>query len=340
MTTAIRRRPRRSNTLKDIGRLIGIARTNYDDRKHRLHAHAALLVDTEAAAWSNYWKIRTINLQASGLGFTLVPNDRVFHVLEEWRGAFGNALLDDGPVGDALRHLRDLSLDRAAPPQAKKLATQTKEKINEAIIAQREANPEWLEASERVEQIERILAISPSLRAVAREIDLFARSVRRDWSGISGGADDCVQHRLGLLGPTPADDAPQAAWDAFDRRRREALPRPISDAQLAAEEAVGQLRINWWDQFMPTVNGHRVTPQGMPSPEIDFGELTIREPRRKGERDPNIKPPRPWNDPRPDPIGSPRTVVDHVLKGKSRNFNPLGLEGDYEPAFRYEDDDE
>jgi hypothetical protein len=297
MTTAIRRRPRRSNTLKDIGRLIGIARTNYDDRKHRLHAHAALLVDTEAAAWSNYWKIRTINLQATGMGFKFVPNDRVFYVLEEWRGAFGNALLDDGPVGDALRHLRDLSLDRAAPPQAKKLASQTKTKLNEAIVAQRDADPDWWEASERVERLEALLYRSTKpVRSMARSVEIFVQGVMREWGK--------------------------------------------SEPARAASEAIGQLRIDWWHGFMPTVNGHRVTPQGMPSPELDFGELTIREPRSKGERDPKIKPPRPWNDPRPDPVGSPRTVVDHVLKGKSRNFNPLGLEGDYEPAFGYEDDDE
>jgi hypothetical protein len=231
------------------------------------------------------------------MGFKFVPNDRVFYVLEEWRGAFGNALLDDGPVGDALRHLRDLSLDRAAPPQAKKLASQTKTKLNEAIVAQRDADPDWWEASERVERLEALLYRSTKpVRSMARSVEIFVQGVMREWGK--------------------------------------------SEPARAASEAIGQLRIDWWHGFMPTVNGHRVTPQGMPSPELDFGELTIREPRSKGERDPKIKPPRPWNDPRPDPVGSPRTVVDHVLKGKSRNFNPLGLEGDYEPAFGYEDDDE
>ena len=68
------RRPRRSNSLNDVGRLIGIAHTVYDDREVR--AHAVLLSNSEANAWSNYWKIRSLDLQASGMGFKLVPNDR------------------------------------------------------------------------------------------------------------------------------------------------------------------------------------------------------------------------------------------------------------------------
>ena len=51
-----KRRPQRSNTLKDIGRLLGVADTAHVDRKDKLLAQAAFLNDTEHAARSNYFK--------------------------------------------------------------------------------------------------------------------------------------------------------------------------------------------------------------------------------------------------------------------------------------------
>jgi hypothetical protein len=110
-----KRRPQRSNTLKDIGRLLGVAGTAHVDRKDKLLAQAAFLNDAQLAARSNYFKIRQLNLFARELGFQMVANDRVFHFIEERPGAVGRALLDDGPVGQALRHLRALSLDEGAP---------------------------------------------------------------------------------------------------------------------------------------------------------------------------------------------------------------------------------
>ena len=81
----------------------------------------------------------------------------MFHIYEQWPGAIEAAWLDDGPAGLALRHLRALSprlkghLPRLvgrvvrsggvlewAVPRAKKLATETKAKINEAIVELRE----------------------------------------------------------------------------------------------------------------------------------------------------------------------------------------------------------
>jgi hypothetical protein len=44
------RRPRRSNSLNDVGRLIVSTHTVYDDREVR--AHAVLLSNSEANAWS------------------------------------------------------------------------------------------------------------------------------------------------------------------------------------------------------------------------------------------------------------------------------------------------
>jgi hypothetical protein len=179
-----KRRPQRSNSLKDIGRLLGVADNAHVDRKDKLLAQASTLNDTEGAARSNFWKIQRLNLFARELGFQIVANDRAFHFIEERPGAVGQALLDDGPVGQALRHLRALSLDEGAPaplarqgarekrsarlggplPHAKKAATDTKRKVNEAIVALREADPAFLAACE---EQERLLAMS---RALTRQL--------------------------------------------------------------------------------------------------------------------------------------------------------------------------
>jgi hypothetical protein len=76
-----KRRPQRSNTLKDIGRLLGVADNAHVDRKDRLLAQAASLSDTEGAARSNFWKIQRLNLFARELRFQIVANDRAFPML-------------------------------------------------------------------------------------------------------------------------------------------------------------------------------------------------------------------------------------------------------------------
>jgi hypothetical protein len=109
----VRRRPRRSNSLKDIGRLLGIAGTAYEEsRKDRLLAKVCKLSDTQGNARNNYFKIQTANLFLRQFGVQLIANDRVLHFWEEWPGAIGAAWLDDGPVGDALRYLKAQALDR------------------------------------------------------------------------------------------------------------------------------------------------------------------------------------------------------------------------------------
>ena len=113
MTTIFRRRPRRSNSLKDLQRRLGAARTVYDPRHQRFQAHALALTD----AADNYWKIQTLDLFARELGFQFIANDRVFHFLEDRPGAVRAALSDDGPVGGALRHLDGQGLELPRPPR-------------------------------------------------------------------------------------------------------------------------------------------------------------------------------------------------------------------------------
>jgi hypothetical protein len=159
------RRPRRANSLKDIGRILGTAVTAREQsRKDRLLAHARLLVDEDAAAYSSYWTIQTLNLFLHEYGVQLIANDRVFHIHEEWPGAIGAAWLDDGPAGKALRHLKAQGLDIGAPApfarqgsgerrsgrqggptkHEKDLATVSRRKVIEAIMKLREADPYFM----------------------------------------------------------------------------------------------------------------------------------------------------------------------------------------------------
>jgi hypothetical protein len=165
--TTIRRRPRRSNSLKDIGRLLGVAGTAHEEsRRDRLLAKVRKLSDTDINARSNYFKIQTVNLFLRQFGVQLIANDRVLHVWEEWPGAIGAAWLDDGPAGDALRYLKAQALDRGAPAplakqgsketrsarlggataQERRLATLSREKENAGIMALRDADHAFLAA--------------------------------------------------------------------------------------------------------------------------------------------------------------------------------------------------
>jgi hypothetical protein len=59
MTTSSRRRPRRSNSLTDLQRLLGVAGTTYEEsRVVRLEVHSAKLNNTEANAINNCFQLR------------------------------------------------------------------------------------------------------------------------------------------------------------------------------------------------------------------------------------------------------------------------------------------
>lgn len=91
------RRPRRANTLKDLPRLLGIAEPAHEEsRRDRLLAKARRMSDTLPNARRNYFNIQVANLFLRAFGVTLIANDRVFHIWEDWPGAVGAAWLDEG----------------------------------------------------------------------------------------------------------------------------------------------------------------------------------------------------------------------------------------------------
>lgn len=207
----VRRRPRRSNSLKDIGRLLGIAGTAYEEsRQDRLLAKVRQLSDTDGNAHSNYFVAQTANLFLRQFGIQLIANDRVLHVYEEWpgmdrrkisgsvykhtklfflSGGIGAAWLDDGPAGDVLRHLKAQALDRGAPAalakqggtgrgcaqlggataQEKRLATLSRARENDAIVALRDADAAFVATCDDAEELN------------LKRADLMSRTPGHDW---------------------------------------------------------------------------------------------------------------------------------------------------------------
>ncbi len=83
----VRRRPRRANSLKDIGRLLSGAGTAHEvSRKARFEAHAAKLFKTDRNNRENYFSAALANLFLLRYGVQLIANDRVMHFYEEWPG--------------------------------------------------------------------------------------------------------------------------------------------------------------------------------------------------------------------------------------------------------------
>ena len=59
---------------------------NWRDRAKEKKRRAEELSDTLAAYYGFYWRVRTGDLALEPYGIRLVPNDRVFHVHEDWPG--------------------------------------------------------------------------------------------------------------------------------------------------------------------------------------------------------------------------------------------------------------
>jgi hypothetical protein len=179
------RRPRRSNSLKDIGRLLSIAPVAYEEsRPDRLLAKARRMADTEPNAWHNWWKIQTANLYLREFGVQLIANDRVFHIHEAWPGAIGAAWLDDGLAGEVLRHIRAQALDGGAAAQEKRLATLSRARENAVIVALRDADPACVAASEEAERLGVYRA------GLMRELRVNGHDWAASWQELAARYDD------------------------------------------------------------------------------------------------------------------------------------------------------
>jgi hypothetical protein len=78
------RRPRRSNTLKDIQRLLGGAGTTYESRKDRLiDTPAKYAVHPTAGARTIHWRLCSMNLELQGTGHSVTEND--LSLIDRWR---------------------------------------------------------------------------------------------------------------------------------------------------------------------------------------------------------------------------------------------------------------
>jgi hypothetical protein len=75
---------------------------NWRDRAKERKRRAEELNDTLAAYHSCYWRVREADLALSPYGVRLVPNDRVFHIYEDWPG------LDRRKVSGSVRDGRKL----------------------------------------------------------------------------------------------------------------------------------------------------------------------------------------------------------------------------------------
>ena len=146
----------RINTLKDIGRrLLGVADTAHVDIMDKLLAQAAYLNDTAPAARGNYFKIQPINLFLRQYGFGSSQTIVCFTSTSSgpvrsrppglttapqgWRGIYVPFPLTKGHLPRLVgRVVRSGGVLEWAVPRAKKLATETKAKINEAIVELRE----------------------------------------------------------------------------------------------------------------------------------------------------------------------------------------------------------
>ena len=75
MKTNFRRRPRRSNSLKDLQRLLGAARTVYGSSKDRLASHAKYFVHPREGLRDIDVRVRMMNLELQGTGFSVTADD-------------------------------------------------------------------------------------------------------------------------------------------------------------------------------------------------------------------------------------------------------------------------
>jgi len=69
-------RPRRSNSLKDIRRLLSVARVAYDDEgRTKLVSHASYFVNPMIGERTIFTRLRLMNLELLGTGQSVTPSN-------------------------------------------------------------------------------------------------------------------------------------------------------------------------------------------------------------------------------------------------------------------------
>jgi hypothetical protein len=100
MKTNFRRRPRRSNTLKDLQRLLGTASTIYENGKDRLASHAKYFVHPREGLQGIDVRLRMMNLELQDTGFSVTADD--LSLIDQYRFGMLLDMIDAGET-DRLR---------------------------------------------------------------------------------------------------------------------------------------------------------------------------------------------------------------------------------------------
>ena len=237
----------------------------YADRATKLAAVAAALANPERNAWSNYWKIRLLDLMATGTGVRLIPGQLV-HVTAEPRREWLSdhlftlvddlvvrARLEDGPVGDALRFIRDRELAELAADQGDEhRATSSLGRLNEAVANVRDADDDWISAQRRVIHFAAVsrndvpIFAYTSVPAVAR-CGLLPTSEGSEVAGLRESMllerIEALEAKIPLLDSAPMEDQAAVVHQIWALQKLQA-PLP-TDARLLADATIQEFRFRW-----------------------------------------------------------------------------------------------
>jgi hypothetical protein len=175
------------------------------DRAAQLNELARDLVNPQASAQELYWLVQVVvNQRADETGVRFVRQGRGFVILEQWDGAIATALVQPGAVGRVLRRIRDdQRRARNRDRGDKNRATRSRAAVYNKTANVRDADDDWVRAQYQVAFFKKLFASDRF--AIARELNAFDREAKYNWV-------------------------------------RKALHDEPIDAQLTAEQAIGELR--------------------------------------------------------------------------------------------------
>jgi hypothetical protein len=256
-----RKIPRSRQSPRSAARRLLSVEQHATDRAAKLAALAAGLANPEGNAWAVYWKIRLLDLMATGTGVRLVSNGRLVHVYADPRrdrasahrfeladDAILLARLEDGPVGDALRYIQDRELAELTADQGDAhRATSSLGRRNAAVVELRETDDDWLLAQRRVAHFD-------PARAYRRRRP--PRPKPSEGSEAAGLRESMLQQRIEaleaqipLLDSAPMEDQAAVARQILALAQ---LKSPLpTEAQFLADATIQELRIRWRAQFAP-----------------------------------------------------------------------------------------